>query len=93
MKIPKWDGIESGSEYFFTLVCFVVGYVAVTVLSLGQIKYDDRESQSWSPVSRMPDGKMGLSEFAIGTIGFAVLGIGIAVFIGLALLWRRIRLS
>ncbi len=92
MKLPKWNGVTRPSVYLFSLVCFVVGIAAITVLSLGRIKYDDREGPGWNPVSRMPDGKVGLSEFAIGCIGFAVLGVGLAAFLGLGLLWNYFRL-
>jgi hypothetical protein len=93
MKLPKWDGVTGASDYLFFLVCFVVGYAAISALSLGRIKYDDREGPGWNPVSRMPDGKIGLSRFAIKSIGFVVLGVGVAAFFGLGLLWRHIRLS
>jgi hypothetical protein len=75
MKIPKWNGSQSPSTYLFWLVCFVVGYGVITVLSLGQIRYDDREGPGWNPVSKLPDGRVGLSEFAIDAIGFLVLGL------------------
>lgn len=93
MKLPRWDGATSPSVYIFFLVCFVVGFAAITGLSLGQIKYDDQESPSWNPVSKMPDGKVGLSASAIKTIGFATLGVGLATYLGLGLLWNHIRLS
>jgi hypothetical protein len=65
MKLPKWDGVTRPSVYVFSPVCIIVGYVAVTAFSLGQIKYDDREGPGWNPISRMPDGNVGLSAFAI----------------------------
>lgn len=92
MKIPKWNGATRPSVYLFSLTCFVVGYVVVTALSLGRIKYDDRDGPGWNPVSRMPDGKMGLSEFAISSIGFLALGVGLAALMGLGLLWNHFRL-
>jgi hypothetical protein len=92
MKLPRWNGVTRPSVYVFSLVCFVVGYAAVTAVSLGQIKCDDREGPGWNPISRMPDGKVGLSEFAIGGIGFVALAVGLAALLGLGLLWNHIRL-
>ncbi len=93
MKFPKWNGVTQPCVHVFSLVCFVVGYAVVSTLSLGQIKYDDREGPSWNPVSRMPDGKVSLSQTAIGGIGFVALAIGMAALLGLGLLWNRIRLG
>lgn len=93
MKLPKWNGASSPSVHLFSMICFVVGFVAITALSFGQIKHDDREGPGWNPVSRMPDGKVGLSQSAIQTIGFAALGVGLAAYLGLGLLWNHIRLS
>lgn len=92
MKIPKWDGVARPSVYVFSLVCFFVGFAAITALSFGRLKYDDRDGPGWNPVSRMPDGKVGLSEFAVECIGFAVLAVGTAALLGLGLLWNYIRL-
>jgi hypothetical protein len=78
MKLPRWDGTRP-SSYLISLVFFLVGYAVITVLSLGKIRYDDREGEGWNPVSRMPDGRVGLSEFAISGIGMAVLGLSIAL--------------
>jgi hypothetical protein len=61
-------------------------------LSLGQIKYDNREGPGWNPISRTPDGKVGLSEFAIEGIGFVALVAGLAALLGLGLLWNHFRL-
>ena len=93
MKFPKWNGVTQPSVYVFSLVCFAVGYAFVSALTLSQIKYDDREGLSWNPVSRMPDGKIGLSQTAIGGIGFVALAVGMAALLGLGLLWNRIRLG
>ncbi len=73
MKVPKWNGSMQPSTYIFSLVCFFVGFAAITAVSLGRIKHDDREGPGWNPISRMPDGKVGFSEFLIESTGFAVL--------------------
>ena len=83
MKLPKWNGVTKPSVFIFSLVCFVVGYAVVTIFSLGQIRYDDRDGPGWNPVSQMPDGKTGLSETAIEGIGFVVLAFGSVVLFGL----------
>ncbi len=83
----------SPSVYLFALVCFIVGFAAITALSFGCITYDDRDKPSWNSVSRMPDGRIGLSKFAIDIIGFLVVGLGFAIYFGLGLLWNHIRLS
>lgn len=93
MKLPRWNGVTRPSVHVFSLLCFMVGFVAVTGLSLGQLKYDDREGPGWNPISRMPDGKVGLSAAAVGYIGFAVLAVGLAALLGLSLLWNHIRLG
>jgi hypothetical protein len=90
MKLPKWDGVTRPSVYPFSLVCFVVGYVAVTAFSLGQIKYDDREGPGWKPISRMPDDNVDLSAMAIQGIGLVALGVGLSALLGLDLLWNYI---
>ena len=90
MKLPRFD-TTSYSTYFFALTCFVVGLAVVTVVTLGRVRYDDREGPGWNPVTRLPDGRMGLSEFAISSIGFVSLGLGFALLLGLAWIWLRIR--
>jgi len=92
MKLPKWNGVTRPSVFLFSLLCFVVGFAVMTALSLGQLKHDEREGPGWNPISRMPDGKVGLSESAISGIGFAALAVGLAAFLGLGLLWNHIRL-
>lgn len=84
MKLPKWNGMTNPSTYIFSLVCFVVGFAVVTVLSLGRITHDYREGPGFNPVSRMPDGRVGLSEFTLDMIGFAVLTIGFVTVTALA---------
>ena len=61
------------------------------MLSLGRVRYDDREGPGLNPVTRLPDGRIGLSESALGAIGFLALGLGIAALLGLAWIWLRIR--
>ena len=92
MKLPKHHGSQASSTIFH-LVCFVVGLAIVTVFSLGKAEYDDREGPGWNPIARLPNGKIGISEFAIGSIGFAALAIGLAAFPALGLLVNHIRLS
>jgi hypothetical protein len=72
MNYPKYDG-HSPSRYLFWLVCFLIGIVVLTVLFLGQIKYDDREGPGWSPITTMPDGKVGISTLGAEVVGVAVL--------------------
>lgn len=91
MKLPRFPGSTSFSTYVFSLTCFLVGLAVVTVLSLGRVRYDDREGQGLNPVTRLPDGRIGLSESALGAIGFLALGLGIAALLGLAWIWLRIR--
>ena len=79
MKLPRWKGTRPGT-YVFTLVCFVVGYGLVAILSLGRIAYDDREGPGLNPLSRLPDGRVGLSEFALDVIGFCFLCLCGALF-------------
>jgi hypothetical protein len=70
MKIPKYKGSRP-STYIFSLVCFFIGIAFLTATSVGQFTYDDREGPGFNPFSRMPDGKPGISEFAIMVVGFA----------------------
>lgn len=93
MKLPKWNGATNPGVFAFTLVCFVAGYAAMTALSLGRVKYDDRDGPGWNPITRLPDGKVGLSQFAVETLGFVVVFAAAAAFFGLGLLWRQYRLS
>lgn len=91
MKLPPWNGVTSPRIYVFNLGCFILGYLVIRLLSLGRIRYDDREGPGFNPVTRMPDGSIGLSEFAITSIGFVLMGVGIAILLGLAFLWITFR--
>lgn len=93
MKLPNPNSHTSFGTYAFTLVCFLVGHAAVTVLSLGRIAYDEREAQGFNPLTRMPDGRRGISEHALGWVGLVVITLGLAIFIGLAYLWRQTQLG
>ncbi|MDZ4843874.1 MAG: hypothetical protein SH859_17265 [Hyphomicrobium aestuarii] len=93
MKLPRWNGAQSPSVYLFASLCFVVGYVAVRGLSFGQIAYDERDGEGWSPLSKMPDGKTGISGAALKSLGFVVIGLLFAAYFGLGLIWNHIRLS
>lgn len=84
MKYPKWGGTLP-ALYLFFLACFFIGIGVITVLTLGQVKYDDRDGPGWNPVSRLPDGKLGLSAFAIECVGFVVLCLLITAITGLTL--------
>lgn len=91
MKLPPWNGVTSPRIYVFNLGCFILGYLVIRLLSLGRIQYDDREGPGFNPVTRMPDGSIGLSEFAITSIGFVLMGVGIAILLGLTFLWITFR--
>ena len=93
MKLPNPNSHTSFGTYAFALVCFLVGYATVTVLSLGRIAYDDRDGPGFNPLTRMPDGRRGISEHALGWIGFVVIALGLAMLIGLAYLWRQTQLG
>jgi len=82
MKYPKWNGMTRPSTYIFFLVCFFIGLALLSALSLGKIKYDDREGPGLNPVSKLPGGKIGLSDTAIEWVGFAVFVI-VCVVIGM----------
>lgn len=91
MRPPDPSRFTSYSTYFFSLQCFLVGYGAIMAFSFGRITQDEREVPGLNPVTRMPDGRIGLSEFAIGTIGLVVQGIACATFIGVVMLWLHFR--
>lgn len=91
MRPPDPNRFVSYSTYFCALSCFLVGYAAVRVLSFGRVAQDERDGPGLNPVSRLPDGRIGLSEFAIEVIGTFVQVLAAALFIGAALLWMRLR--
>ena len=91
MRPPDPSRFNSYSTYFFSLQCFLVGYAAMIAFSLGRVAQDERDGPGLNPVTRLPDGRIGLSEFAIETIGLIVQGLVCAAFIGLAMLWLRHR--
>ena len=63
----------SASTYLFGLVCFYIGLAVLTAVSLGQIICDEREGPGFNPFTKMPDGKLGISEFGVSVIGFIIL--------------------
>ena len=71
-KLPKYTS-GSASTYLFGLVCFCIGLAVLTALSLGQITCDEREGPGFNPFTKMPDGKLGVSEFGVSVIGFIIL--------------------
>lgn len=91
MRPPDPRSYTSYQTYFCILICFFVGYAAITVFSLGRVTQDERGLPGFNPVSRLPDGRIGLSESAIETIGMVVQGLVFLVLIGLAWLWLRYR--
>jgi hypothetical protein len=40
---------------------------------MGQITCDEREGPGFNPFTKMPDGKLGISEFGMSVIGFIIL--------------------
>ncbi len=93
MKLLSSNSHTCFGTYAIALVCFLVGYAATTVLSLGRIAYDEREAQGFNPLTRMPDGRRGISEHALGWIGFVVIALGLAMLISLAYLWWQTQLG
>ncbi len=93
MKFPRWNGVTRPTSYIISLVFFFVGFAVITVFSLGRITYDDREGPGWNPVSRMPDGKIGLSDTAIESVGLAIIAIGVVAATGLGGLWKQSRIN
>jgi len=74
--MPRCTGSFT-STYLFELVCFWIGLTVLTALLLGHIRVDEREGPGFNPFSKMPDGKLGISEFGAECAGFIVLlGVG-----------------
>jgi hypothetical protein len=69
----KWNGIGSPTTYLFNLFCFGIGFVVLMVLCVGQVGVDYSEGPGWNPLSRLPNGKLAVSDFTVSVIGFAVL--------------------
>lgn len=65
---PKYRG-ERVSTYFFWVFCFYIGLGVLTFFLLGQFEVDDREGPEWSPFSKMPNGRLGLSQFFVSSVG------------------------
>jgi hypothetical protein len=70
--MPKYNG-GSASTYLFGLVCFYIGLAVLTAVSLGQITCDERDGPGFNPFTKMPDGRLGISEFGVSVIGFIIL--------------------
>ncbi|MDI1262613.1 MAG: hypothetical protein PS018_05080 [bacterium] len=70
--MPTWKS-GSASTHLFYLFCFYAGLVVLTAVSLGRITHDDREGPGLNPFARLPDGRLGTSDFAVATIGFAIM--------------------
>jgi hypothetical protein len=54
------------------LVCCYIGLAVLTAVSLGQITCDEREGAGFNPFTKMPDGKLGISEFGVSLFLMAV---------------------
>ena len=65
--MPKYDG--GPVSRYFTLLCFYVGLGILTLFCLGQFEVDDREGPGFNPFSKMPDGRLGISEFFVTAVG------------------------
>ena len=91
MKLPNDNGAQP-STYLFTVLCFCVGVAFLTAISFGRIRVDDRDGPGFNPFTRMPDGKIGVSEFGTSTIGFVVLGLLLGVGLTVAYAVRYIQL-
>jgi hypothetical protein len=73
---PKYKG-ERISTYFFWVFCFYIGLGVLTLLCLGQFEVDEREGPGWNPFSKMPNGRLGISEFFVASVGCVfVLAVG-----------------
>jgi hypothetical protein len=70
--MPKYTG-GSASTYLLGLVCFYIGITILTALLLSQIRVDERGARALNPFSKLPDGKLGISEFGATVVGFMAL--------------------
>jgi hypothetical protein len=91
VNLPNDNGARP-STYLFTVLCFYVGVAFLTAISFGRIRVDDRDGPGFNPFTRMPDGKIGVSEFGTSTIGFVVLGLLLGVGLAVAYAVRYIQL-
>lgn len=91
MRPPDPNRFISYKTYFLSLTAFLMGYATIRVVSFGRVTQDERDGPGLNPVTRLPDGRIGLSEFAIEVIGFAVQVLTCVAFVGLVLLWQRLR--
>ena len=91
MRPPDPNRFISYRTYFLMMTAFLIGYAAISVFSFGRVTQDERDGPGLNPVTRLPDGRIGLSEFAIELIGFAVQVLACVAIVGLALLWKRLR--
>lgn len=71
--MKKWNGSGSPSTFIFWRVCFFIGMPVLFLIFLGQMRFDDREGPGWNPLSKMPDGKIGISEDGAASFGFVVM--------------------
>lgn len=69
---PRYKG-ERVSTYFFWVFCFYIGLGVLTLLCLGQFEVDAREGPGWSPFSKMPNGRLGISEYFVSVVGCTFL--------------------
>jgi len=70
--MPKYKG-GSVSTYFFWTFCFYIGLGVLTLLLLGLFEVDDREGPGFNPFTRMPNGRLGISEYFVSSVGCIVL--------------------
>lgn len=65
---PKYRG-ERVSTYFFWVFCFYIGLAVLTLFLFGQFEVDEHDGPGWSPFSKMPNGRLGFSEYFVAAIG------------------------
>ena len=70
MKIPEYRSGNAGT-YIFSLVCFFIGLGFITLIFLTLVQYDDRDESSG--FSKLPDGRIGVTEFPIMVVGFGLM--------------------